>query len=179
MKYLTLFLIMTAGAFAQTTGIASEGWLQDGNRIADTESKKSVDGFAAQLLVTSDADWQKKWETPANVAPMFKEAHQLKRGDKVWILIFFANPKVNQNSEVDVKCDFKITKPNGVVNDNKGLKAMKTKLRGLPTNIFLADPVIEMDADNDDPLGVWAVDVNVYDTVRDVTVPLKTRFTLQ
>ena len=54
---------------------ASDGWINgDGKALTETDAMKSSGGFAASLLVTSDADWRAKWATrrrplPASTRP--------------------------------------------------------------------------------------------------------------
>jgi hypothetical protein len=153
-------------------------WHQDGGPVANTDSRKSVDGFGAALLVTSDADWEKKWNTPSSETPHFAQIDRLKLGERAWILIFFANPKPDAGGSVDITCDIKITRPNGKITENTGLEALKTQLKGAPTNTFLAKPVIGFVGEDSDPLGDWIVEVAVHDLNRSVSVPLKTMFTL-
>jgi hypothetical protein len=175
MKYVLALALLACAAFASSE---PHSWQQDGKPIDDTESRRSIDGFGAALLVTSDADWEAKWNTPASETPRFKEVDKLKRGERAWILIFFANPRPDERAWVDVTCDIKITRPNGKVTEHKKLKAMKAQIKGSPTNTFLAEPVIGFIGEDSDPLGDWIVEVVVQDLNRKVAVPVKTRFVL-
>ena len=175
MKYLLLFFLAAQPILAKDE---PQSWRQNGAPVANSESRKSVDGFGAALIVTSDSDWEKKWNTPSNETPKFTTVDKLKRGEKAWILIFFANPRADARDSVDVVCDIKISRPNGKTTEDKGAKAMKGRIEGAATNTFLAESVIGFVGEDSDPLGDWIVEVVVRDLNRKVSVPVKTKFTL-
>src|SRR5450432_2478296 len=126
MKYLVLlFLVAHPLLGADTTS----AWRQNGAPFADTDSRKSADGFGAAVVITSDADWETKWNKPAAETPKFTEIEKLKRGERAWVLIFFANPQPDDHRGIDVGCDIKITRPNGNVTEDKDLTAMKAPLK--------------------------------------------------
>jgi hypothetical protein len=174
-KYIVLLLLIAPALLAKDD---SQLWRQDGQPVANTESRKSIDGFGAAALVTSDSDWEAKWNTPASETPKFTEVHRLMRGDRAWVLIFFANPSPDERSWVDVVCDIKTTRPNGKVTEDKGLKAMKAQLNGPATNTFLAEPVIGFVGDDSDPVGDWIFDVVVRDLNKKISIPVRVKFTL-
>ncbi len=180
MKKLLVLMMLFASAVQGTEIYTNDslGWLQNGTPIKNSENRKSVQGFGAALLVTSDQDWQKKWETSSDTVPKFTEVNEIRTGAKATILIFFSNPLVAKNSEVDVTCDIKILRPNGRNREYAGLKAMKGKLPGKATYTYLAEPVIAFVSEEQDPLGVWKVEVTIHDQNRRVSVPLRTQFTL-
>jgi hypothetical protein len=176
MKHLFILLLSLHVLHAQDKPLSWRD--QNGMPVANTESRKSVENFGAFVLITSDADWQKKWNTPASETPRFTEIHKLRRGEKAWVLIFFANPQQNDDKWVDVKCDIKITRPNGKVTENKGVNAMRLQLEGPATSTFMAEPVIGFLGEESDPLGDWLFEVTLHDLNRKVSIPVKTKFTL-
>jgi hypothetical protein len=102
------------------TLIAFPAWGQDsywrdrqGHPIPNTESRQSERGFGGSVLVTSDADWREKWNTPAETVPEFKEAKSIPRGKHIFVLTFFANPQLSNESSADITCDINIVKPDG------------------------------------------------------------------
>ena len=175
MRYLRLFLVMASLARAADPAAT---WREDGTPVTNTESRASRDGFGAALLPTSDADWKEKWDTPASETPKFTQIHSLRRGEKAWILIFFANPRPDRDGTVRVTCDVKITRPNGRVTEDRDLEGMKDRIEGAATNTYLAHTVIRFVGEDTDPLGDWIVEVVVHDLNRKVSVPVRTKFTL-
>ena len=150
-----------------------------GNPSPDTESRRSVGEFGGALLTTSDPDWDKKWNTPPDTIPVFKEATVVTQGNRIFTLIFFANPKLDANHEANITCDLKVTRPDGTESINqRDVVCFQGRLRGQPNNIYLAAPVIEFIAEPGDPTGIWTIDVTLEDNLRNVVIPLTTTFTL-
>lgn len=156
------------------------GWRKaDGTPAADTESRKSVHGFAGWLLTTSDADWKAKWDTPEHVTPSFNEADKVRKGEKVSTLIFVVNPKVGDDGKVNVRCDLKVTRPNGTISiDHKDVECLAGELQGSPHNMRLSAPVLGFVGEPADPVGTWTVDVTLRDLPRAVSMDLHTSFEL-
>lgn len=171
-----LCLPLAFSAYAQ-----SAGWRDDkGQPIAETESLKSKDGFAASVIVTSDQDWEAKWKTPPETKPNFTAAGTIGYGKKVHILTFFVNPGLDGKGNANVRCDFKITGPDGkVAMDNKNMVCHEGKVIGGPYNLRLSQPVIGFSGDDTDAPGEWVIDIVMHDSVRKVSLPLRTRFTLK
>lgn len=180
MKY--HYLLATLGLLLASQSIAQSAYWRDesGNPKAETDAMKSSNGFAGSLLATTDEDWQKKWNTPPESKPNFNRADAIFYGKKVFILSFFANPKPDDAGVVNVRCDFTITAPTGAVTlRRKDMTCFSGRLKGGPYNMHLSEPVIAFSADPGDPLGVWTVQVNLRDGVRNVELALRTSFRLE
>ncbi|MBT1073443.1 hypothetical protein [Pelotalea chapellei] len=169
-----LLLSVTASVFGNET----MGWRQDGKSIQNEDARKSINGFGAALIITPDLDWDAKWNTPADTSPRFSTVDKLKVGSEATILIFFANPKLNSDGNVNVTCDVKISRPNSKVTENKGLRGFTGKLQGAITNTFLTESVIKFVGEPSDPIGEWIIDVTVHDNYRQISVPLRAKFEL-
>jgi hypothetical protein len=96
-----------------TATIAQDSFWKDenGNPIPNTEFRSGVNGFGGWLVVTPDADWQAKWETPSNSIPRFNTADTIRRDERLFILIFFSNPELTDKQMADVTCDIDVTRP--------------------------------------------------------------------
>lgn len=179
MKFLlSLLLVVASAVMAPAFADDQKGWLQDGNPVAGTDSRKTVSGFGASLIITADPDWESEWDTPSEIVPMFSSVENLKRGEQADILVFFTNPALDAAGEVDVTYDLKITGPDKRVTENPGLKGFAGPLAGPPANTYLAGNIIRFVGEPADPLGEWVVDVVVHDRHRRVSIPLRARFTL-
>jgi hypothetical protein len=180
MRHFLLFLgfcsALTAG---EQSNEAAGGSLKDGQPVTNTDARKSIDGFAAALLITSDRDWKQKWDAAQSTVPAFTEVSRVAIGQKATILIFFSPPMVDANGEANVTCDITLQRPNGSVTKDEGMEAFKGKLPGHPASTFLAKPVIEFSGDPGDPLGDWIIEVTVHDLNRKVAIPLTTKFQLE
>ena len=84
-----------------------------GNLIPDTESRRTVGDFGGSLVLTTDPDWEQKWNTSPESVPHFSEKSGVSEGEKLFALIFIANPKLNDLRESDVTCDLKVSQPDG------------------------------------------------------------------
>jgi hypothetical protein len=157
------------------------GWRDsDGKPAGDTESMKSKDDFGGSLLATTDEDWEKKWNTPPETKPNFKKAGIVPYGKKIYILTFFANPKLDQQGKANVRCDLRILAPTGKVSlEQKDETCFAGAIQGSPYALRLSAPVVAFSGDPDDPPGTWAVEVMLRDAVRNTELPLRTTFELK
>lgn len=153
--------------------------LSDGSKAPNTENQKSILGFGGWLLVTPDKDWEEKWNTPRENVPRFSEAEDVKLGQELTILPFFANPKLDSISNFEILCDIRVEKPDGTFSINeKNVPCAKGALEVDPMGIFLTQTVIKYIGEKGDPFGVWTVYFEMKDSIRGVSLPLKTSFNL-
>jgi hypothetical protein len=153
---------------------------KQGNPAPATESMRSIQDFGGSLIVTSDLDWQKKWNTPVEVTPEWHTVTTVKQGQEVVILTFFSNPKLNDERLANISCDIKVIQPDGVVASNHpDLVCFRGEIKGSTYNIYLAEPVMNFIGEPTDPIGMWTVEVTLKDNIRKVVLPMKTTFTLE
>jgi len=168
-------LLSSALAFSQ----ASHWKNERGEPIPDTEFRKTKNDFGGWLLVTSDEDWETKWNTPKESVPSFAEAGSVALGQRLFVLIFFSNPALTPDRGMTIRCDIKITRPNQTISINeKDLTCLDGRIDGSPLSVFLAAPVIGFVGEPADPKGKWTVEVVLKDLVRDTKIPLSTFFVL-
>jgi hypothetical protein len=177
MKHIVTAVILL---LASTTS-ANVGFWKDemGRAIPETGARQSKDGFAGWLLVTPDEDWQAKWNTPPHTVPTFKEAREVNRGKKLFVLIFFSNPKLDAAGMADVQCDLRVIRPDRSLSiDQKGATCYKGPIMDSPYNLYLSAPAIAFIGESADPSGVWNVEVTLRDNARNTELSLRTSFTL-
>jgi hypothetical protein len=81
MKPMSLQLVFALTVFGSFPANSIDVWrTPDGTAIPDTPARKAINGFGASLVITADADWQAKWETPSDVTPNFTEAKSVSTG---------------------------------------------------------------------------------------------------
>jgi len=155
-------------------------WRDDhGNFSPNTEARNAVAEFGGWLVVTSDSDWQAKWETSPDTVPRFTEAKAVARGETIFILTFFANPKLTESGDADVTCDIDVVKPDGTSSVHQvDVVCFRGALGGPPKNVYLSAPILNFVGEANDPAGKWSIRVTLKDNIRRVSVPLKTSFTL-
>lgn len=155
------------------------GWRdRQGSAVADAEHQKSVEGFGGLVIVTPDTDWEKKWATPADTTPHFSSIKDVKRGKEIFVLTFFANPKLTAEGIADVTCDIEIVRPDGKFSMQQSDAVCYKGSIGNPLNMHLVEPVIGFVGEPSDPVGEWVVRITLKDNLRNVSVPLKTSFVL-
>jgi hypothetical protein len=153
---------------------------EDGKPIAETQSMKSQNDFAGSMLLTTDEDWQEKWNTPPENKPHYNQANVVPYGKKVFTMIFFSNPLRDTDGVVNVKCGLKISDPSGKVSfDQQDMVCYNGKLAGSPYHLYLGAQVVAFSGDPGDPSGTWSVDVTLRDENRHVTLPLRSTFELK
>jgi len=171
-----LFLLWVTPAQSQ-----SAFWRDtDGKPIQETESRKSKNDFGGAVLVTTDADWKEKWDTPPETKPSFNKAGIIPYGKKVFVLTFFSNPAKDDGGNSNVRCDLKITAPTGKVSlSQQDMTCFSGRIAGSSYNLYLSAPVIAFSGDPGDPAGIWVVEVSLRDAIRNVELPLRATFELK
>lgn len=133
-KYFLAIFIVVATSFVS---FASTGdsllWQQDVELNFDTEALDDSSAFHALMIVTSDHDFVSKLHSPPESNPKFSMIDKLRIGKQAEMYILFTNPKIKEQSSVDVKYDVKITRPNNRVTYNKELEGISGKLSGAST----------------------------------------------
>ncbi|MDD2685949.1 MAG: hypothetical protein PHY62_07315 [Gallionella sp.] len=153
---------------------------RQGRAVPNTDAQKSANGFGGMLLITSDADWEKKWNTQPENTPHFTQAKNIGMGKKIFALTFFSNPLLNDKGEADVTCDIELFKPDGTTAMHQAdAPCFKGKLKSNPHYLYLSAPVVAFVGETGDPLGEWRMSIALKDNLRKVTVPLKASFVLQ
>ena len=76
-RLLTVFIAMSLSWSNLHAGYWKDS---NGNPHPDTESRRSVGEFGGSLLITSDPDWEKKWDTSPETIPVFNEAKVATQG---------------------------------------------------------------------------------------------------
>lgn len=151
-----------------------------GTALPGASASQTSDGFSASLVITADPDWQQKWESPPEVAPRFDLATEVKEGGSLYILSFLSNPKLDAQGMTQVRCDLRISKPDGSLSgDERDLPCFVTPLETDPKLVYLSTVGVKFTAEAGDPKGTWTVAINVRDTLRNVTIPLQSSFEMR
>lgn len=160
------------------TALASDGWInKEGKAVPQTDAMKSEDGFAASLLITSDADWQTKWETPPDTTPSFTEASEVRLGGELFVLTFLSNPQIGGDDRPRVNCDVRMLRPDGSTSaEEQDVPCFTAPLPGPPTLLYMTNLHMKFVADADDPKGTWTAKIVVKDMLRGVSLPLQASF---
>ncbi len=160
----------------------ADGFWRDpqGRFLPDTEAMKSSRGFGGSLLVTNDEGWEREWNTPPDHTPVLKKAVNVAIGEKVRILVLFANPQTDAQRIAKVLCDLRIRDPRGrLVHEQRAMPCYRGTLEGSSNATRLSQTVPVIDTKADYPKGTWVVTVDLLDAQRNTLLPLRTSFVLQ
>ena len=157
-----------------------KGWVtKDGRNVSNSDSQKSVEGFAGMLVATTDMDWKEKWQTPSEKGPRFNQVSSIRRGQPAAIMTFYSGPRPDAEGNINIACDIKLTTPDKkIVIDSKDVAIGGGRLHGNALNLRLSPAVIDFMGDATDPPGVWLFEITLTDKIRNVTIPLSLRLTL-
>jgi len=137
-------------------------------------------GFDALLVITADADWQAKWNTPPEVQPRFTAADMVREGGKLTLLVFVSNMTLDAAGSTDILCDYVVTRPDGSRSlDAQDKPCLRQAVTGGTGNVYLTDNHIEFLAEPGDQRGTWQVAITVTDRVSGREVPLTGKFELK
>ena len=182
MSPLTRSLLFCLIFFTSASMAAGPGWLDSNGKIVpDSDEMKSVDGFGGWLVVTPDKDWEQKWNTPVEYTPNFSTSETVEYGEELTILLFFTNPKPDEQGRMNLRCDIRVTRPNKTFSiDATDLDCASWEVLPYPHNfnVQLTQLYLKYVGDEGDPPGRWLVEVSLTDQNAGITVPLKTQFTL-
>jgi len=168
-----LLLLASLCAHAQAPSGVLRG--ADGQPAPESESHRFIEGYKAWLLVTPDADWEQKWDTPSEVIPRFMETSEVKRGGVVTVLTFIAGPKPDREQQLNVVCDLKVVRPDGSISvDAHDAPCLDGPLLGPASNMRLSKLNLRFSADPGDLAGDWKFFVWVKDKNRGLMLPLST-----
>jgi len=184
MNRICLLLVAQILALAIPNGALGQepGWFDnEGQRAPNSESQKSKSGFGGLLVITTDQDWEEKWSTPPETTPELNTTSTVRVGERITTLIFLINPLRDEDSQAHVRCDIRVTRPDGTLSaDEKNMECFKrVVLDEHIRNVHLAAPYIGWMGEPGDPLGEWVTQVLLTDINRGVTLDLKIRFTLE
>ena len=167
-------LVGSAGAAKQP------GWTDEaGQLLPNTEFRKSIDGFGGWLFITDEAQWRHEWHKQTGEIPRFTESRRLGLGEKLTILTFFTNPRVDDNGNIDVRCDVRLSRPDGTISlDQENIVCAQGRLQGDPDHVFLTQMSIEFVAELTDPSGMWTIDLLLQDRLGSIAIALSSSFEL-
>jgi hypothetical protein len=180
MKRAATFVVLSTLA-CTFVAAAEMGWRdRSGKAVPDTSDQRVVKGFGGWLVVTSDADWEAKWDTPSDNTPAFTTVDEVALGQTITILVFYANPRFDAKRAIKVSCDITVTRPDGSKSiDKNGIECASGHVMGPAANLRLSNFVLKVLAEPSDPPGRWGVDVTVRDDIAKISVPLRTHFVLK
>jgi hypothetical protein len=103
-----ILTVLIASTLAWSCASADAWKDSSGNPIPETDSRRAVGDFGGSLVLTTDPDWEQRWNTSPESVPHFAEKSGVSGGQKLFALVFIVNPKLNDLRESDVTCDLEV-----------------------------------------------------------------------
>jgi hypothetical protein len=176
--FLFLILISTSHPADPTWSKDAAGWNVDGQAVADSDSRKSRNGFGAMLLLIDDPKFFEDWKKPE--APKFKTISTARRLVPIHATILFAGAGSNDDDgKAHVICDVKVLKPDGsIYGAREGMIATKNPMPSA-TTLLLASERLVVRIEPKDPAGIYVVEAVVKDKIKNIDLKLKQSFSIE
>jgi hypothetical protein len=147
-------------------------------RLPDTENRKSLGSFSAQLiLVPDDQQMFKLWDTPAETVS-FSTIQSVSVGGQANAFVVFSGCAPNKSDHCDVTMRFRVYQPNGkLYATTPPLEVWQYKAAPPDRTLQLSVQYLKVVIEPQDLLGKYIISVNVRDHVSGASLQLSTVFT--
>jgi hypothetical protein len=159
---------------ADSADHASTAWQKDGAPAGDTESRKSKDGFGAQLFLTEDEKFFEDWNKPET--PHLKQASKARRDVPLFTVILFVEPGVDDAGKAKVNSRVIVRKPDGTVYGEADVVGWDREYAFPANSLQLGQDRMGIRIEPQDPAGTYTVEATVHDEVKQVELKLTTSF---
>lgn len=167
-------LAVAAAAFC-----AKADWInKSGERLPDSESRKSAGNFGAQLiLVRDDQQMFKIWNTPAETVNV-STIESVSVGSQANAFIVFSGCMPNKSGRCNVTMQFRVYQPNGkVYASTPPMEVWEDKPAPPARSLELSTQYLKVVIEPQDLLGKYTVSANVKDNVSGTLLQLSSAFT--
>ena len=173
----TLATAIFSAFFLTALNFSWAEWYQNGERVPDTNWRKSHDDFGAMILLTKRAqDFLKAWDQPTEGVPI-SVTQRMHRGEKITAFISFMGCRPNETGLCNVIGDFIILKPDGsTYGEFPQTELWKEKPAPLKDKLGLGTGYAAVEIEPDDPLGKYIIKARVQDLNGNITLELEQDF---
>jgi len=177
-----VILVLVVASLAYSTLLFAQSsdqhWQNSkGENVENETNIKSKNNFGAQLLLTDDKDYMKKWEQPAD-GFYVHAVHTAIRKQPIFTLITFVNPGVDENGVCNISADVVVKTPDGKVYGEEIKEGDCWQNMPAPPagNIQLSKFSMGIVIEEIDPPGRYTVNVVVKDKVKNTELQLSDYF---
>lgn len=144
--------------------------------IIEEKNIKADKGFGAQLWLTDDMEFVKKWNTPG-AGVQIKKVNIAERGKPIQLITFFAGSGVDARGLCDISCDITVYAPDGsVYGELKDVKCWKDLPAPPPNDIQMSQGAMGIMIEEKDKSGRYRVEETIKDNVKQVSLFLEQYF---
>jgi len=146
---------------------------------AEQKNVKVNSGFGAQLWLTDDTNFFKKWNVPSP-GFTFRKVNIAKRGEPILVVMFIANPGVNAKGLCDVTCDITVRAPDGAIyGEKKNMNCWKDLPAPPSGDIQVTQGTMGIKIEDKDKAGRYTVEANIRDNVKGAPILLEQYFDVE
>ena len=143
----------------------------------ETDSLKAIsefkdDGLQIIVVLINDRGFFDEWQKPE--MPTIESVDTYKRGDQVIPIIIFGTDRKDENGNADLTYDIIIKKPDGAIyGEFNQLNVWKDEEASV---MHLVKQPIIIGIEEKDPLGIYTIDISVYENVKKQKIDFKLLF---
>ena len=168
MRPLLLFLFVSLAPTASAQ--------QDRQRTQGHDQHREP-GFTALAFLISDSTFFERWQRPE--PPEIRDDTRYSRGDTAYPVLIFQTDAVDENGNANLSYDLSVIKPDGSPYSGTPITGI-IAWTGAPTPAYsLSLGQTNILIEDDDPVGIYTVQLTVYDNERGKSVPLSLSFEVE
>jgi hypothetical protein len=175
----TLLRTLVAIAAAAGALAAHADWInKSGERLPDSEDRKSLGSFGAQLiLVSDDQKMFKVWNTPGETINV-STVRAVSIGGQANAFVVFSGCTPGKAGQCDVTVQFRVYQPNGkVYASTQPMEVWQRKSPPPARMLELSIQYLKVVIEPQDLLGKYVVSASVKDNVSGASLQLSSAFT--
>lgn len=158
-----------------TAAAAPRPWKQNGQPVADSADRKTVNGFGGNLLVVENPQaFIAEWVKPET--PQITIASEVKRGEIFAALVLFAGCKPDAKGICNAEVDYALYKPDGTLYAEKKRQPLWKEQAPPIEMIQLGSAILGFRIEPTDPAGEYTVKARVSDLNARVSFDLEAKF---
>lgn len=158
--------------------IAFAGWInKQGEKLPETESRKSTGEFGAQLIFVGDENQLfKRWATPSDTVDV-KTIDSVKVNGEVNAFVIFSGCKADNKGNCSVEMRFRVIQPDGkVYAETPSMEVWDGKPAPRGKSLELSVQYLKVRIEPNDQLGQYVVYAQVRDNNTGVVLQLQSPF---
>ena len=159
--------------------VAFAGWInKQGEALPDSENRKAVGDFGAQLIFVGDENQLfKRWATPSETVDV-KTIDSVKVGEAVNAFIVFSGCKADQRAKCSVAMRFRVIQPDGkIYADTPEMEVWENKPAPRGKALELSVQYLKVRIEPKDQLGRYVIYAQVRDNNTGTVLQLQSPFT--
>jgi hypothetical protein len=153
-------------------------WIdKQGNRLADTDDRKAIGRFGAEIVFTTDAEvLEERWRTPSETVNI-DSVDNVRINEPIYAFVVFSGCKPRVAGTCNVSMSFRVLRPDGkVYADTPSMEVWQDKQAPPGRALALSVQYLRVRIEPHEQLGRYTVEVQVRDENSGKIIALKKRF---